>query len=62
MLILGRREGERIRIGDDVTITILSLHRGKVRIGIDAPEEVDVVRTELLDDDGRPKGRKGGAS
>lgn len=47
MLILSRRNGESIRIGDEVTITILQSKGGQVRIGIDAPREVAVHREEV---------------
>ena len=54
MLILTRRSGETIIIGDDVKVTVLSIDRNQIRIGIDAPEEVDIVREELLrEDDGQ---------
>ncbi|MFT5047036.1 MAG: carbon storage regulator [Porticoccaceae bacterium] len=47
MLILSRRSGEAIRIGDDVTVTILSIKGKQVRIGIDAPTDVSVHREEI---------------
>lgn len=47
MLILARREGEKVRIGDDITITILSSKRGQVRVGIAAPIETPVHRDEV---------------
>ena len=47
MLVLSRREGERIHIGDDVVITIVLLENNRVRIGIDAPREVSIRRSEL---------------
>lgn len=49
MLILGRKEGEIILIGDDITIKVIDICRGSVRIGIDAPKNVAVYRKELLD-------------
>lgn len=49
MLVLTRKVGEAIAIGDDVKVTVLGVHDGKARIGIDAPREVRVMRTELLD-------------
>ena len=47
MLILSRRTNEAIRIGDEVTITILSIKGKQVRIGIDAPRDVTVHREEI---------------
>lgn len=47
MLVLSRKSREAIQIGDDVTITILRLKGNSVRIGIEAPREVRVVRSEL---------------
>ena len=47
MLILTRRINEKIVIGDDVTVTILSLKGSQVRIGIDAPREIQVHREEI---------------
>lgn len=49
MLILSRRNGESIRIGDEVTITILQCRGGQVKIGINAPREVAVHREEVYD-------------
>jgi carbon storage regulator len=48
MLVLSRRVGEKIRIGDDVTVTIVRMAGGVVRVGIEAPRETPVVREELL--------------
>ena len=47
MLVLSRKLNERIRIGDDIEITVLRLKGGTVKIGIAAPKEVHVVRSEL---------------
>jgi len=47
MLVLSRKCGERLRIGDNVTITVLSIQPGKVRIGINAPKEIVVDREEV---------------
>jgi carbon storage regulator len=49
MLILGRKEQETILIGNDVTISIESITKGMVKIGIDAPKEVMILRGELKD-------------
>ena len=50
MLVLSRKLGEKIHIGDNITVTIVDIDRGKVRIGIEAPREVPVFRQELLVD------------
>lgn len=49
MLILTRNQGESINIGEVVTVTVLGSKGGQVRLGIDAPREVKVLRSELLD-------------
>lgn len=49
MLVLSRRLHERIHVGEDLIITVVDLERGKVRIGIEAPNHVKVYREELLD-------------
>ena len=47
MLVLSRKLTERIQIGDNVVATVLEIRGNKVRIGIDAPKEVHVLRSEL---------------
>lgn len=47
MLILTRRVGESLIIGDDITITVLAVKGNQVRIGIDAPKDVAVNREEI---------------
>ena len=49
MLVLTRKTGERIWIGEDISITVVKVAQGGVRIGIDAPPEMAVVRDELRD-------------
>lgn len=49
MLILTRQRNQSIHIGDDITITILRSNSNNVRIGIDAPPDVDVYRGEVYD-------------
>jgi carbon storage regulator len=47
MLILTRKLGEIIRVGDDVTIRVLEVRGGQVRLGIEAPEDVRIYREEV---------------
>jgi carbon storage regulator len=49
MLVLTRKLMEKLYIGDDVCVTVVRLEGGQVRLGIDAPREVAVVRAELVD-------------
>lgn len=50
MLCLSRKPGERIFVGPDITITVVEIKRGVVRIGIDAPTQVTIIREELADE------------
>lgn len=47
MLILTRKEGETIAIGDDITVTIIGIVGGQVKLGIGAPRDVPVHREEV---------------
>ena len=47
MLVLSRREGEAIQIGDDVWVTIVRIRGSAVRIGIEAPRSMKVLRDDL---------------
>lgn len=47
MLILTRRVGETLMVGDDVTVTVLGVKGNQVRIGVNAPKEVSVHREEI---------------
>jgi len=47
MLILTRRVGETLVIGDDVNVTVLGVRGNQVRLGVDAPKEVTVHREEI---------------
>ena len=49
MLILSRKIDEKIKIGDDITITLIDVHGDQVKIGIEAPKNVKVFRQEVLD-------------
>jgi len=47
MLVLSRKEGERIKLGDDIVLTIVRVSGDKVRVGIQAPTGLIVLREEL---------------
>ncbi|MCU0712402.1 MAG: carbon storage regulator [Pirellula sp.] len=47
MLVLSRKEGERIQIGDNITLVVSKVSGNRVTIGIEAPRDVKVVRGEL---------------
>ncbi|MBS1994672.1 MAG: carbon storage regulator CsrA [Cyanobacteria bacterium SZAS LIN-2] len=49
MLILTRRLGETVRIGEDITVTVLGYSGNQVRLGFGAPRNVHIVREELVD-------------
>ena len=48
MLVLSRKLGEKIYIGENVCITVVDIDRGKIRLGIEAPRDVPIYRQELL--------------
>jgi carbon storage regulator len=65
MLVMTRRNGERIMIGKNITLTILGIQGNQVRIGIDAPREVAVHREEIyrrIDLALAPRARRGGVT
>ncbi|MGA9595157.1 MAG: carbon storage regulator CsrA [Acidimicrobiia bacterium] len=49
MLVLTRRPGESIIVGENIVVTVIEIKGGQVRIGIDAPREVDVYREEIYE-------------
>ncbi len=49
MLVLTRKRGERILVGDDIVITILEIKGDAIRIGVDAPSGVRIQRHEVID-------------
>jgi len=49
VLVLKRKIGERINIGDDIVISIIEVAKGSVRIGIDAPGQVNIFRHEVYE-------------
>jgi len=59
MLVLTRKLLEKLYIGDDICVTVVRLEGGQVRLGIEAPREVSVVRAELVADRPGPRLRNG---
>lgn len=49
MLILQRKPGESVRIGENITVSIVSVDSGRVRIAIDAPTQIPILRSELIE-------------
>ena len=50
MLVLSRKPGERVLIGETITVTVVRIGPNTVRLGIDAPREMNIVREELCVD------------
>jgi len=49
MLVLSRKVGERILIGDQIAVTVVRVSQGTVRIGVEAPDHMPIVREEICD-------------
>ena len=49
MLVLKRKVGESIRIGDNIEISVVEIGADKIKIAIDAPKEIPIIRSELID-------------
>jgi carbon storage regulator len=54
MLVLSRKESQRIKLGDSITVTVVKVSGDKVRLGIDAPPSLLVLREELEPREHRP--------
>ena len=50
MLVLTRKKGESIKIGDDIEITVVAIGNDQIKIGIDAPKNVEILRKELFEE------------
>ncbi len=50
MLVLSRKKDERIVIGNEIVVTIVEIRGEKIRLGIEAPKAVPIVRSELLEE------------
>ncbi len=53
MLVLSRKVGEKILIGDNVSVTVVRVAQGVVRIGVDAPKDMAIIRDDIKDRDGK---------
>ena len=59
MLILTRRVGETVMIGDDITVTVLGVKGNQVRVGVNAPRNIAVHREEIFERIKREEAREG---
>lgn len=57
MLVLSRKRGEKIILGGTIVVTVVEVVGNKVRLGFDAPKDIEIIRKELLDDDKDPNSR-----
>lgn len=63
MLVLSRMQGERVHIGEHIVVTVIGTRNGRVRLGFEAPEDVAILRDEVLSDSrqgSRPEVKTGG--
>jgi carbon storage regulator len=58
MLVLSRKVGERIRINDEIVVTVLAVVGSRVRVGIEAPSSVTILREELYEREGPAGSRR----
>jgi len=57
MLVLSRHESQRIQVGESIVVTVVRVAGGRVRLGIEAPSDLVVLRVELCDTAGKPPSR-----
>ena len=58
MLVLSRKVGEKILIGDNISVTVVRVSQGTVRLGVEAPDDLSIVREEIKDQQpARPRAR-----
>jgi len=50
MLVLSRKLNEKIIIGEDIEVTVISIENGSVQLGINAPKNIEILREELLEE------------
>jgi carbon storage regulator len=62
MLVLSRKVGEKVCVGDGVAVTLISIDRAKVRLGFEAPADMPIFREELVGCEPKPKRKKSGAA
>lgn len=48
MLVLSRKPGEKLLIGDNITVTVLAVHGNHIQLGFEAPKQVNIKRSELI--------------
>jgi carbon storage regulator len=60
MLVLSRKVGEAVQIGDKISVTVLRIAAGVVRVGIEAPPECAIIREELKGQAAEPPPREAG--
>lgn len=60
MLVLSRKLGEKIMIGDHIVVTVVDIDRGKIRLGIEAPKDMPINREEIHQEILRQRSTKSG--
>jgi len=50
MLVISRKENQRVKVGENIEIVIVEISKNQVKIGIEAPKEIQILRSELLEE------------